>query len=143
MSSADKFIDVYFASNLNNIPACLINLNYRNKYLYDYKESDSSFAATHMLHGTGVEETRDWLKGRLRILDAYFNVVGATTQIYGNYYEPLRTYTVSTNPDVNVYRDIFTNASTTYVSRKPPYMVFNITAPDYSPLVVRQGSNYI
>lgn len=142
LKTADNFINTYFASNLNDIPGCLINLNYRNKYLYDYKEH-SSFAATHMLHGTGVEETRDWLKGRLRILDAYFNVVGATTQIHDIYYEPIHNYTVSTNPDVNLYKDIFTNASTTYISRKPPYMIFTITAPDYSPLVVRQGANYI
>lgn len=142
LNSADNFIDTYFASNLKDIPGCLINLNYRNKYLYDY-EDHSSFAASHMLHGTGIEETRDWLKGRIRVLDAYFNVIGATIQINDIYYEPIRTYTVLTNPDINLYKDIFTKDSTTYVSRKPPYMTFTITAPDYSPLVVRQASKYL
>ena len=141
LSSADNFINNYFASNLDGIPACLINLNYRNKYLYDYQEQ-AAFAMANILHGTGVEETRDWLKGRLRIMDAYFNVIGASIQINDIYYEPIPTYTVSTNPDVNLYKDIFTNDSTTYVSRKES-MSFNITAPDYSPLVVRYGNDYI
>ena len=141
LSSADNFINTYFASNLDGIPACLINLNYRNKYLYDYQEQ-AAFAMANILHGTGVEETRDWLKGRLRIMDAYFNVIGASIQINDLYYEPTPTYTVSTNPDVNLYKDIFTNESTTYVSRKES-MSFNITAPDYSPLIVRYGNDYI
>lgn len=142
LSSADNFIDKYFASNLNKIPESLINLNYRNKYLYDYEVHDNFSNAVTMLHGTGVEEVRDWLKGRLRIMDAYFNVIGATIQINGNYSEPIPTYNVTTNPDINLRKDVFTNETTTYVSRKSS-LNFNITAPDYSPLVVRYGNDYL
>lgn len=141
LSSADSFIEKYFASNLQNIPGFLINLNYRNKYLYDYDEQNIGFDHAKRLHGIGVEETRDWLRGRLRILDAYFNVNKVDISITPTIWEPKNTVTLSDNPDVYLFSDIFSNG-TTGIPRNQD-MRFTVTAPDYSPLVARSASKYI
>ena len=141
LETADSFIDKYFASNLNNIPECLINLNYRNKYLYDYKDNTSSFNASTSLHGRGIEETRDWLRGRLHILDAYFNIRNADITIYNNIAEPKHTQNVSGNQDIYILRDIFSNNDET-IGRKTS-LTFTINAADYAPLCVRVGNGYV
>lgn len=140
LETADSFIDRYFASNLSNIPDCLINLNYRNKYLYDYKEHELEFVASESLHGRGIEETRDWLRGRLHILDAYFNLRKANVTIYNNILEEKPIIEVSGNQDVYILRDIF-SANDETIGRKSP-LTFTVNAADYSPLCVRLGSDY-
>ena len=140
LKNADIFIDNYFASNLENIPNCLINLNYRNKYLFDYAEHAAGFVASTSLHGTGIEETRDWLTGRLHILDAYFNINQATVVIYQNLQERLHGVDVSGNDDIYLLSDIFSINNET-IGRKSS-LNFVINADDYSPLCVRLGSSY-
>lgn len=140
LSSADNFIEKYFASNLKDVPGFLINLNYRNKYLYDYDEQKNTFGHSDRLHGIGVEETRDWLRGRLRILDAYFNVNKVNINITTTIPEKQNEVTLTDNPDVYLFSDIFSNG-TTGLQRNQD-MRFTVTAPDYSPLVARYGNDY-
>ena len=140
LSSADNFIKKYFESNLKDIPGFLINLNYRNKYLYDYGEYSNTFGQhSTRLHGIGVEETRDWLRGRLRILDAYFNINKVDTNITNTIPEPKNNITIN-NPDVYLFSDIFSNGVEGV--QRSQGMRFTVTAPDYSPLVFRFGNEY-
>lgn len=141
LETADNFIDNYFAANLSKIPECLLNLNYRNKYLYDYKELNSTFTASNSLHGKGIEETRDWLRGRLHILDAYFNLRNADINIYRNIPEPKHNQDVAGNPDIYILRDIFSN-NNEVIGRKST-LTFTVNAADYSPLCVRVGNDYL
>ena len=140
LSSADYFIETYFASNLKDIPDFLINLNYRNKYLYDWDSTKPNFEHSTRLHGVGVEETRDWLRGRLRILDAYFNINKIDIHITDTIPEPKNTVTFN-NQDINLFSDIFSNGNEGVA--RDQGMVFTVTAPDYSPLVARIGGSYI
>ena len=80
LESADKFIDEVFSSTIMSAPKCLINLNYRNKYLYSVDAS--ALANVGIFKGTRIEKTRDWLAGRLRILDGYMNLSGIVSPIY-------------------------------------------------------------
>ena len=141
LQNADSFIDTYFASNLVNIPECLINLNYRNKYIYDYAKHAASFSlASESLRGTGIEETRDWLNGRLHILDAYFNINQATMIIYENLQEPTHGVDVSGNDDIYLLSDVFSNNEP--IGRTKT-LNFTINASDYAPLCVKLGSDYV
>lgn len=139
--NADAFIDRYFASNFNNIPECLINLNYRNKYLYDFAEDSTSLLKANSFHGRGVEYTRDWLSGRLHILDAYFNIGGSDIEIIPGISEPKHTVSVSNNPDIYILSDIFTDTVGGAIHRDHAFS-FTVSADDYSPLFVRLGSSY-
>ena len=91
LRNADYFIDKYFIRNLDEIPEQLWNMNYRLKYLkrivedstldngdlYTYDTVSGSYELTlnkRPFHGKGINELREWLSGRLHILDAYFNM---------------------------------------------------------------------
>ena len=141
LTNADKFIDTYFTSNFNGIPECLINLNYRNKYLYDYAENDPSLVKASSFHGRGIEYTRDWLSGRLHILDAYFNLGAASIEIVPGISEPKHNISISENSDVYILSDIFTNEVGGAIHRDNAFS-FVVSADDYSPLFVRLGNSY-
>lgn len=148
LENADKFINTYYTSNFDGIPECLINLNYRNKYLYDYDRSinDSGQAVSSLekadaFHGRGIEYTRDWLSGRLHILDAYFNLGGSSIEIIGGLPEPIHNVSVQNNPDIYILSDIFTNTVNGNVQRNESFS-FVVSADDYSPLFVKLGNGY-
>lgn len=119
LATAEKFIQTYYAPNLAGVPDCMLNLNYRNKYLY-YQETTLGESATERnsfsniskyLFGRGVEVATEWLRGRLHILDAYFNMEGADIIIHSGtttYMEPKSTATgLSNNTDIVILKDIF------------------------------------
>lgn len=91
LKNADYFINKYFIRNLDEIPEQIWNMNYRLKYLkriaedstltngdlYKFDTSSGSYELTlnkRPFHGKGINELREWLAGRLHILDAYFNL---------------------------------------------------------------------
>ena len=155
LETADKFIDNYFANTLKDVPKTLLNLNYRNKFLY-VTEGDYGADASANLKGTRIEKTREWFASRLRILDAYFNLPRNTYDIYieddayknGNstsytptgYQEPMCQLDVKTNPDVYIFKEIF-NEGDTDIQRYGD-LDFIVTSDAYSPLIVRKGSEY-
>lgn len=147
LETADKFIQKYYASNLAEVPSCMLNLNYRNKYLY-YREGEpdrKSFATvSKYLFGRGVEVTTEWLRGRLHILDAYFNTQGSDIIIYKGdttYLEPIRTTVgLENNKDIVILKDIFQSGSDPW-RRKSSNLEFIIKAPAYTPLVIRGASS--
>lgn len=145
LENADKFIDKYYAKNLAGIPDCLLNLNYRNKYLTAYSNNAFEEEANN-LTGTNIEKTRDWLNSRLHILDAYFNLTNESVEIYRNgdtvYTEPInKAYpNVKRNPDVYVLKDIFTRGET--LNNRSGICNFRVKAEDYSPLMIQSASSY-
>ena len=139
LSTADNFIDTYFASNLNGVPECLLNLNYRNKYLYS--TNGTAFdRISRNLHGRGIEEVRDWLTGRLHILDAYFNLSSEDVDITQTYKEPKPTVVIN-NPDIYIIKDIFSGENDTGGIMRTGAISFTVTADDYSPLIIRKASS--
>lgn len=155
LETADNFIDNYFANTLKDVPKTLLNLNYRNKFLY-VTEGDYGADASANLKGTRIEKTREWFASRLRILDAYFNLPRNTYDIYieddayknGNstsyrptgYQEPMCQLDVKANPDVYIFKEIF-NEGDTDIQRYGD-LDFIVTSDAYSPLIVRKGSEY-
>jgi hypothetical protein len=58
LENSQAFIDRYYANNLKDIPGCLLNLNYRTKFLY--KLTGESFSTEYEgLKGTKIEKTKE------------------------------------------------------------------------------------
>lgn len=161
LENADVFIDKYFKSNFENIPNTLLNLNYRNKYLYT-TQSEQLPQAVQRLLGTRLEKTRDWFKGRLRILDAYFNINRLQSPIciedadYQNGLikesnktgidepKPSDSTSSSNNPDFSISNDIFaaTKADGSSESMQRSGKVeFIATSGKYTPMLVFSASS--
>ena len=147
LKTADKFIDNYFAKNISKVPKCLLNLNYRCKYLYTTdgeKHADSKF-----LKGTRIEKTRDWLQSRLRILDAYFNISGHPFTIFTedgdivatNYLECVPEITITPSDNIQILQDIFSESSTNQGKRTGTINQI-VGALDNSPLLISSGNSY-
>lgn len=152
LQTAEIFIQKYYAPNLAGVPSCMLNLNYRNKYLY-YQETvidESSTGRTGFsniskyLFGKGVEVTTEWLKGRLHILDAYFNMEGANIIIHSGsttYMEPIRTTPgLNNNQDIVIMKDIFQSGTDPW-RRKQSSLEFTVKAPAYTPLIIRGSTS--
>ena len=145
LETAETFINRYYASNLANVPDCLLNLNYRNKYLYysnDNKDKTSFDSISKFLFGRGIGVTTNWLNGRLHILDAYFNLESADIIINGPYVEPIPVaQNLNNNSDIIILKDMFAQGNQPW-SRKSSNLEFLVTAPDYTPLIIR-GANSV
>lgn len=147
LENAEKFINNYYAKNLSNIPDCLLNLNYRNKFLYGLT-GDSFRTEYEGLKGTKIEKTKDWLNGRLHILDAYFNLPKTSIRINETneqivYTEPIpQVNNLSDNKDIYVLKDIFLEdvegGSSKWLTREGKCS-FKVTADAYSPLLVSKA----
>lgn len=142
LENANKFINTYYASTLKDVPAELLNLNYRNKFLYNL--AGTSFSNEQSgLSGTKIEKTRSWLNGRLHILDAYFNLGNITTRLSDNpnitFIEPKHTVNLSTNKDIYILKDIFVSPTETRDWTRENTCSFKVTGEEYSPLIVTRG----
>jgi hypothetical protein len=120
LRSADWFMDKYFSSNLGKLQAPLINMNYRNKYIYTNNQGIYDVDAIDKFHGTRLYRVKDWLEGRLHILDAYFNLstIGSEISYYNNegkyvsfenkFEMPITDVPgLSNNTDIVILQDIF------------------------------------
>lgn len=143
LETAETFINRYYASNLAGVPDCLLNLNYRNKYLYysnDNGDKTSFDNISKFLFGRGIGTTTNWLNGRLHILDAYFNLESADIQINNDYYEPIPVVqNLNNNSDIIILKDMFTEGNQPW-NRKSSNLEFLVTAPDYTPLIIRAAN---
>lgn len=145
--NADRFIENYYAYHLSGIPEILVNLNYRNKYLakklVDKTGTQVSFDSTSkILHGRGIHRTKEWLKARLHVLDAYFNLNSSPVEIYNGLQEPMpQGGNYKTNSDVYVYGEIF-RASNETTMKRSGNLDFIVKARDYSPFIIQEGSAY-
>ena len=147
LENSNTFINKYYASNLKDVPPCLLNLNYRNKFLYNL--SGDNFSTEYEgLQGTKIERTKEWLNGRLHILDAYFNLQKTSTRLNETsdsitYVEPIPVVDdLSKNKDIYVLKDIFLKSesgNTKPLTRIGPCS-FKVTADAYSPLIVTKAA---
>lgn len=147
LETAETFINRYYAPNLAGVPDCMLNLNYRNKYLYyeESKNNRTSFSIiSKYLFGRGIETTTEWLKGRLHILDAYFNLETADIIIYSGestYYEPKsQAIGLRNNPDIVILKDIFQMGSDPW-RRKSSNLEFIVKGPSYTPLIIQSSGS--
>lgn len=147
LENSTTFIDKYYASNLKDVPPCLLNLNYRNKFLYSLT-GDNFSTEYEGLKGTKIERTKEWLNGRLHILDAYFNLQKTSTRLNEEddkitYVEPIpKVDNLSKNKDIYVLKDIFLNdegGNTKFLTRGGE-CAFKVTADAYSPLIVTKAA---
>lgn len=163
LSSAEEFMSTYFSNNLGSVSAPLINMDYRNKYLV-LGSSGTTFSTRDFgkFNGTRIAKTTDWLRGRLHILDAYFNLPSArsivqyydennnyvdiTTTIDGSVsylaepaLENTTAYLLENNSDIIVLRDIFASSGTES-NQGSGDLNINITTKSYSPLFVNTAN---
>lgn len=168
LKNADYFVDNYFSNNLGSINPTLVSYNYRSKYL---SLGDSPATVTwintdyNKFNGTRINKVREWLNGRLHILDVYFNLnrsvintiqyldsdntwkdvtVGSapvTDVIYTSNYQ------LQSNPDIVILHDIFSEDTSSAGIQLATGANVKIKCPEYSPLQVytanRQIGNYI
>nr|DAU11558.1 MAG TPA: hypothetical protein [Bacteriophage sp.] len=116
----------FFSNNLGKINPLMISYNYRSKYITLVKGSTIWRNDYNKFNGTRINQVRDWLNGRLHILDAYFNlnrnIINTFSYLEGNEedWRPLEinganvtdltyssNYALSTNDDVIILHDIF------------------------------------
>lgn len=142
LASADKFIDDYYKGHMEGIDPFLWNLNYRTKYFIQEKDTSGNvlnFSDVNIgkFNGRRIERVRNWLSGRFRLLDAYFNLPATQNNIqvynpadhtWSDYSAsgangslvPIIEKTISeeqkialrTNTNVEILRDIFTTSET-------------------------------
>ncbi len=81
LKNADKFMDNFFANNLGKVCPLLISYNYRSKYFKSNEQNEYIPRDFEKFNGTRLNYTREWLNGRLHILDDYFNLNTAVSNI--------------------------------------------------------------
>lgn len=172
LKNADYFVDNFYANNLGSINSLLVTYNYRSKYLaLDDSGSQWNQVDYQKFNGTRINYVRDWLNGRLHILDAYFNLnssIGIPIQyrdsdgqwrdlnlssdpnveniVYDCTYNAAN-YSVPMNKDVIILRDIFSSGSSSAGIQIGANASFKIKCPKFSPLQITKANaviaNYI
>lgn len=155
LKNAESFMDNFFANNIAAICPALVSYNYRSKYLKIASDADTTWVATdyNKFNGTRVNEVRDWLEGRLHILDAYFNlnrsvVPTITYRTERGTWETLMNgsaavtdvsynsnYDLANNKDIVILNDIF-SANGGQGVQLASYVNFQIKCPEFSPLQI-------
>ncbi len=147
LANADKFIETYYSGYMENVDELMFNFNYRHKYLLTNDQKTGFSTEISRFKGRRISYVREWLNGRLHILDAYFNIIGNTSITIADgtrysssnqYYEayPNANVTDTTNNDIYVIKDIF-GSDQSYQDN----LSFIIKAPDYSPLIMKMGDS--
>ena len=164
LRNVDAFIDNFYSNNLGSVNNLLVTYNYRSKYLsLGSDEKSTTWIETDYkkFNGTRINQVRDWLSGRLHILDAYFNLnaliqnpIQYRTEsgewdslMVGDSYvydaRPTNYYSVSSNEDVTILRDIFSSGSSTAGLQLNGNFTLQIKCPEYSPLQITSANNII
>lgn len=138
LENADKFIDGYYKHHLSGVSDVLINLNYRCKYLFTTTGETFNETSIAGFSGRNIERTREWMNGRLHILDAYFNISkeNITINPEKNYLEPQPNVDMlDENKDIFILHDIFSDDTL----NRTGTCAFRVMADDYSPLIHKHG----
>lgn len=160
LKDADTWMNKYFSNNLGSLPAPLVSLNYRNKYFVKLQNDENGFNELNWekFNGSRIAKTRDWLNGRLHILDAYFNIDNKASnfiQYYdkdGNYVnipegetylqEPEyvgSNYDLNNNPDIYLLQDIFSGGENNQGAGE---LDIRIESRELSPLYVSTANSF-
>jgi hypothetical protein len=77
-------MDTFYTVGLKKICPALISYNYRSKYCQIKDESLYEYESNNYIkfNGTCANRVYEWIKGRLHILDAYFNLGVTSTFSY-------------------------------------------------------------
>lgn len=164
LKNADYFMENFFSNNLGKINPALISYNYRSKYLSLGNNKDSVQWVSidyQKYNGTRINKVRDWLNGRLHILDVYFNLnrsIINTIQYLDSdgKWKPLligeapvtdiiysSNYALTKNPDIVILHDIFSeNDSNTGIQLSGDVNI-KIKCSEYSPLQIYNANNTI
>ena len=161
LKNADSFMDNFFSNNLGAINPILVSYNYRSKYL-KIDEGQHVYVNTdyEKFNGTRINQVRDWMEGRLHIMDAYFNLNSAINNSIqyldnGTWKDlvisgqsiidssPDGTYKYTTNPDVVILRDIFSSDTSSSGVQLSGNVSINIKCPEYSPLQIYNANGSI
>lgn len=161
LCNADNFMEKFFSNNIGKIDPLLVTFNYRYKYFkldgigwdnYNYKK----------FHGTRINKVRDWLNGRLHILDDYFNLnkqsVNAITYLDENdTWQTLKngnttisditydsqTYNLQGNPDIQILHDIFSDDTSSSGLQTSEHVSLLIKCPENSPLQIYNANKSV
>ena len=164
LKNADYFMENFFSNNLGEINPALISYNYRSKYLSLGSNKDSVQWVSidyQKYNGTRINKVRDWLNGRLHILDVYFNLnrsIINTIQYLDSdsKWKPLlignapvtdviysSNYALTKNPDIVILHDIFSEDTSNTGIQLSGDVSIKIKCPDYSPLQIYNANNTI
>lgn len=162
LKNADYFMENFFSNNIGSISAALVSYNYRAKYLSLGSQNSTVWINNDYIkfHGTRINKVRDWLNGRLHILDVYFNLnrqmVGAFSYLDNNEWKTLKlgetpvsdltyrgNYNISSNPDVIILHDIFSEDESSAGVQLSVDTSFTVKCPEYSPLQIYSANNSI
>lgn len=163
LKNADYFIDNFYSNNLGSVNSLLITYNYRSKYLSLGDNAQSlSWVSTdyEKFNGTRINQVRDWMQGRLHILDAYFNLnpsmITNFQYLNGDKWETLTQegavvmdlqykgkYSVQSNSDVVILRDIFSSGTSSAGLQLTGDASFQIKCPPFSPLQIYNANGVI
>lgn len=155
LKNADSFMENFFSNNLASICPALVSYNYRSKYLKLANDADTVWVSTdfNKFNGTRVNKVRDWLDGRLHILDVYFNLnrsmpQAITYRTEKGTWETLMNgtapvtdvmytsnYDLSNNDDIVILKDIFSANGGSGVQLSG-FVSFQIRCPEFSPLQI-------
>lgn len=155
LKNADVFMENFFSNNLAAICPALVSYNYRSKYLKLENAGDTVWVSTdfNKFNGTRVNKVRDWLDGRLHILDVYFNLNRSmpqtityrteegTWETLMNGSAPVQdvmystNYDLANNDDVVILKDIFSAGGGSGVQLSG-FVSFQIRCPEFSPLQI-------
>lgn len=159
LKDADTWMDKYFSNNLGSLPAPLVSLNYRNKYFVKLQGDENGFNELNWekFNGSRIAKTRDWLNGRLHILDAYFNIDNKASnfiQYYdedGNYVnipngetylqepEYVGNYDLNNNSDIYLLQDIFSGGENNQGAGE---LDIRVESRELSPLYVSTANSF-
>lgn len=155
LKNADMFMQNFFTNNLAAICPALVSYNYRSKYLKLATKTDTIWISTdfNKFNGTRINSVRDWLEGRLHILDIYFGLNkqmvqpityrtenGTWETLYQGsspVVEPLYqgNYQLENNEDIVILKDIFSANGGAGV-QLAGNVSFQIQCPEFSPLQI-------
>lgn len=169
LRTADYFVDEYFAGYMKNTSEIYWNLNYREKYLNVYGDSNDweddypelsknnlKFFYSSLLKGRRIGYVRNWLSKRIDIMDIYMNIenqqqktLSDTTTIASGKtvtnYEPYRNYVtdIDNKENVSIFNCITNTGSgdEAALPRKSDVDIMLLTS-QYSPLLIRRGGSY-
>lgn len=159
LKNADYFMEHFFSNNLGSINPLMVSYNYRSKYITLVKNSTTWVNTDYVkFNGTRINQVRDWLNGRLHILDAYFNlnrnIINTFSYLDGDDWKPLEinganvtdltytsNYALTSNKDIIILHDIFSeNGQGIQLSGNVKIM---LKCPEYSPLQIRNANSSI
>ena len=151
LSDADQFMNNFYIHHLKDVPLAAFNYNYAYKYFVKEGSSGKVLNNTDFakFYGRKIYYTKNWLEGRLHLLDAYFNINRLTDTLAPGLEAPYTdpNYRDNNNPDIYVLKDIFSSGSQ---GQGQQYSNLNsivrIRTRPYSPLILSSpngGSRYI